>query len=121
MSYQVGAACYATIVDAGGAACAQYAPVSGVVENGAVVRTVSCTSVDLTTGALNLQITSTPVDGSPSSTRTVAQSISYPPCIYSDYVQAAEVIFGSVLAVWAAIYGIQKIRGLLNWSRGETL
>lgn len=119
MSYQVGAACYATVVDAGGAACAAYAPVSTLVSNGAILRTVSCTSADSTTGALNLQITSTPVDGSATTTAIISQVISYSHCTQADYVAASELIVGALLAVWASLYGLNEIRKYLNWSRGE--
>lgn len=98
MSYQVGAACYATVVDAGGAACTAYAPVSTLVSDGAILRTASCSSVDSTTGALNLQITSTPVDGTASTTAIVSQTISYPACIQADYILAGEIVAGALLA-----------------------
>ncbi len=119
MSYQVGAACFATVVEAGGAACAAYAPVSTLVENGAVVRTVSCTSADQTTGALRLQITSTAVDGSPGTSTIVSQLISYPDCREGDYVAAAEILVGATLACWATVWGLNAIRNFLDWSRGE--
>lgn len=119
MSYQVGAACYATVVDAGVAACAAYAPISTLVSNGAVIRTISCTSADAVTGALKLQITSTPVSGGASTIAQVKQVISYSPCVQSDYVAAAELIFAAILSVWAALYGVNAIRRYLDWSRGE--
>lgn len=119
MSYQVGSACYATLVDAGGAACSAYSPVSGLVENGAKLRTVSCTSSDASTGALNLQITTTAVDGSGSTTATVSQLISFPTCSQGDYLAAGEMIFGAILAVWAAVYGVNEVRKLLTWGRGD--
>lgn len=119
MSYQVGAACYATVVDAGGAACAAYAPLSTLVSNGAILRTVSCTSADSSTGALNFQITSTPVDGSATTTAIISQVISYPSCTQSDYLAASEIVIGAVLAVWASVYGLNEIRKYLGWSRGD--
>lgn len=120
MSYQVGAACYATLSDAGVAACAQYNPVSRLVQDGAVIRTVSCSGADPSTGALNLIITSTPVDGSASTTATVHQSIAYPACQQSAWVDAAEVVFSSALGLWSVIYGAKKLLELLHWGRGDT-
>jgi hypothetical protein len=119
MSYQVGSACFATVVEAGGAACAAFAPVSTLVSNGTVLRTVSCSSADLSTGALNLQITSTPVDGSATTTATISQVISYPDCKQADYVAAGEVILGALLAAWALCYGPYAVTRLLNSSRGD--
>lgn len=119
MSYQVGAACYATVVDAGVAACAAYTPVSTLVSNGAVIRTISCTSADAVTGALKLQVTSTPVSGGASTITQVKQVISYSPCVQGDFVAAGELIFASVLTAWAALYGVNAIRRYLDWSRGE--
>lgn len=119
MSYQVGAACYATVVDAGSAACAAYAPVSTLIQDGTVVRTVSCFSADASTGALNFQISSTPVDGSASTIATVSQAISFPVCSQGDYVAAAEVVAAAMLAAWAAAYGLNAIRRYIDWSRGE--
>lgn len=120
MSYQVGAACYATLVDAGTAACAAYAPVSQLVQDGAVIRTVSCSGADSSTGALNLTITSSPVDGSPSSSAVVQQSITYPDCQQFAWVEAAEVIFASGLGLWAVIWCGKKIIETINWGRGES-
>ncbi|MDK6078350.1 hypothetical protein [Massilia varians] len=120
MSYQVGAACYATVVDAGAAACAQYAPVSSLVQDGAVIRTVSCSSADPTSGALFLHISSTPSDGLGQTTSvTVKQSISFPDCQQSAYVQAAQVVFGACLGLWSVIWCGKKILELLNWGRGD--
>jgi hypothetical protein len=120
MSFQVGAACFATVVDAGAAACAQYAPVSTLVQDGAVIRTVSCSSADTTTGALNLNISSTPVNGSSASTATVQQSITFPGCQQAAYVQAASVIFGSALGLWSVIWCGKKLIETINWGRGES-
>jgi hypothetical protein len=121
MSYQVGAACYATVVDAGAAACAQYQPVSTLVQDGAVIRTVSCSSADPTTGALNLNISSTPVGGSPGTSATVQQAITFPDCQQFAYVQAAQVIFGSLLGLWAVIWCGKKMIDIINWGRGESV
>lgn len=120
MSYQVGAACYATLVDAGTAACAAYAPVSQLVQDGAVIRTVSCSGADAVTGALNLNITSTPVDGGTASTTAVQQAITYPDCQQFAYVDAAKVVFASGLGLWVVIYGGKKLIETINWGRGES-
>lgn len=121
MSFQVGAACFATVVDAGAAACAQYQPVSSLVQDGAVIRTVSCSSADITTGALNLTVSSTPVDGSTGATAiTVQQAITFPDCQQAVYVQAAQVIFGACLGLWSVIYCGKKLIETINWGRGES-
>jgi hypothetical protein len=119
MSYQVGAACYGTLVDAGIAACAQYSPVSTLVQDGAVIRTVSCSGADPSTGALNLTITSTPVDGSLGTSATVQQAITYSECQQFAYIEAAEVVFGAVLGLWVIWYGGYKVLSLLHWGRGD--
>lgn len=121
MSYQVGAACYATLVDAGTAACAAYAPVSQLVQDGAVIRTVSCSGADATTGALNLSITSTPVDSGPGSTVIVQQAITYSDCQQFAYVDAAKVIFASALGLWCVIWCGKKLIETINWGRGESI
>lgn len=120
MSLQVGLSCYATPVDAGVAACSAFAPLSGLVTNGAVLRTVSCVSADQATGALNLQITSTPVDGSAGTVAYVSQSVSYPQCNQADYVAAGEIVFGAFLALWCSVYGLNEIRKMLHWSRADS-
>lgn len=120
MSFQVGAACFATVVDAGAAACAQYQPVSTLVQDGAVLRTVSCSSADPSTGALNLNITSTPVDGSASSSAIVQQAISFSDCQEAAYVQAASIYFGAALGLWAVIWCGKKVIETINWGRGES-
>ena len=119
MSYQVGAACYATLVDAGTAACAAYAPVSQLVQDGAVIRTVSCSGADSSTGALNLNITSTPVGGGASSVTVVQQSIAYPDCQQGAWLQAGEAIAASLLGLWVCIYVGKKIIDTINWGRGD--
>ena len=120
MSFQVGAVCFATVVDAGAAACAQYQPVSTLVQDGAVIRTVSCSSADPVTGALNLTISSTPVDGSQGAVGTVQQAISFSDCQQAAYVQAASVIFASALGVWVVVWCGKKLIETINWGRGES-
>lgn len=121
MSFQVGAACFATVVDAGAAACAQFQPVSTLVQDGAVIRTVSCSSADPMTGALNLNISSTLVDGSATSAVAVQQSITFSSCQHAIYVQAASVVFGSVLGLWSVIWCGKKVIETINWGRGESI
>lgn len=120
MSYQVGAACYATPVDAGTAACAAYAPVSQLVQDGAVIRTVSCSGADQTTGALILNVTSSPVDGSASTVQSVHQSMTFADCQQFAWVQAAEVVFASLLGLFVVIYCGKKLIDTINWGRGES-
>ena len=119
MAFQVGASCYATAVDAGSAACASYGQVSHLVADGGIVRTVSCTAVDPSSGALSMQIVSTPVDGSPSTTAYVSQLVAFPACIQTDYVAAFEVIFGALLALAVMVWGPVQIMRFLGWGRGE--
>lgn len=99
MSYQVGVACFATLAGAGSATCSQYTPVTALVEHGAVIRTVSCASADPTTGGLNLQITSTPVDGSPGVTAFVSQPIAFADCLWPQYVSGGLQVFAALLGV----------------------
>lgn len=119
MSYQVGLSCYATLVHAGGAACAAYTPVSTLVADGSILRTVSCQSADSSSGALNLTILSTPVDGSPATSSTVAQVLTYPSCTHGDYVAAVQVIIGAALAAWVLVWSVNAIRNFLDHQRGE--
>ncbi len=119
MSYQVGSACFSNPVQAGRAACAAFTPLSSLVLGGTVLRTVSCTSADSSSGHLNLQITSTTLDGSSSTTSIIAQSVSYSDCKQSDYVAAGESIFGAVLAAWAICYAPYVIMRFLNSYRGD--
>lgn len=120
MSYQVGAACYATLVDAGTAACAAYAPVSQLVQDGAIIRTVSCSGADVSTGALNLNITSTPVDGSAASSVVVQQALAFSDCQEPAWREAGEAIASALLGLWLVIYVGKKIIDTINWGRGES-
>lgn len=115
MSLQVGAFCYATPADAGRAACSQFQNVSSV--SGGTVQTVSCSGSD-SFGNLFLSVSSVSVSGA-SSVQVVSQQVSFPPCVQQDYVDALEVVAGSILAVWVLIYTGHKILGLLGWSRGD--
>ena len=119
MSLQVGTSCYATAVDAGRAACSQFEPVSTI--SGSIVKTVSCSSSDPSTGALILDINSIDSSTNAASSVQVTQNISFPPCVQQDYIDAAEVIAGSLLAFWVVGYAGYKIMALLDWSRGESV
>jgi hypothetical protein len=72
MSLQVGASCYASAADAGRAACSQFSPMLHVGETTA--RTISCTSADATSGALNLKIVSTDLASSAVTVTAVCHS-----------------------------------------------
>lgn len=115
MSFQVGASCFATAADAGRAACSQFPPVASI--SGDTVKTVSCSGSDGTSGALVLDIVSTA--SGVTTTSTISQPVTFGPCVQSDYVDAAEVVAGAALAVWAVWYGGKKVLQMLNWSRGS--
>ena len=119
MSYQVGAFCFATAADAGAAACARFEPVTSIVDSGATVRSVSCESFDISTGALNLEITSSPVAGGSSTYSTISQQIAFAPCQESVYLDAAEAISGLVLAAYFSAWGMLKIIQFLGVFRGS--
>lgn len=121
MSLQVGAFCYASPVEAGAAACGNFVPVSSLVDSGAAFRTVSCSSADAATGALNLRISTAPVDGSAATFTMVQQQVAFPNCRESDYYDAAEVILGAALGVWATWWGVMKIIHFLGWGRGDAV
>jgi len=116
MSLQVGLACYETAVYAGQAACASFVPVSNI--DAAGVRSVSCSGADSSTGALQLTVAFTPTGGA-TSYSTISQLQSFSPCMQQDYIQAAEIIFGVLLAAWAIVYGAYKVTQLLHWNRGD--
>ena len=99
MSYQVGVACFATMAGAGSATCSQFTPITSLVENGAVIRTVSCSSADPTTGVLNLQISSTPVDGSPSTITHASQPVTFADCLWPHYVNGGLQVFAVLLGI----------------------
>lgn len=117
MPLQVGASCYSNAVDAGGAACSLFKPVTSIDFNG-TVRTVSCIQADQVTGALVLDVASTSINGT-STHATVEQLQSFPQCNAPDYVAAAEQVAGALLAAWAITYGVWQIYKLLHWSRGD--
>jgi hypothetical protein len=118
MSLQVGASCYASAADAGRAACSQFSPMLHVGETTA--RTISCTSADATSGALNLKIVSTDLASSAVTVTTTQQLQDYPPCVIQDYVDSLEVVAAAVLAVWSIWYCGMKLVGFLGWSRGDS-
>ena len=119
MSYQVGGYCYATPADAAAAACAGFSPVSQLI-GGTYLQTASCASSNETGGML-LTITNTPLDGSPATTATIEHRIDFPPCVQGQVVDAYLTILGAVLAAFAVIYGLWKLRQFLNVNpRNET-
>lgn len=120
MSYQVGLFCYSNLSEAGQAACVSFSPVSSMIDSGKYLRTISCQSASPITGALQLRVITTPLDGSGmTSTSTVEQSIAFPECQYQKYVDASEIIVGALLACIFSAYGLWKIRSILNWSRSD--
>ena len=109
MSLQVGRFCYASPVDAGAAACAQYAPVSEIVNSGLDLKTVSCSGSDPVTGALLLDVTTTPLDGSPGVSSAITHQISYSPCQETDYLAAFQTLAGTALGAFFVCYGIWRV------------
>lgn len=115
MSFQVGSACYASVVDAGGATCSQFVPKSFVDSSG--VYSIFCVDADAVTGALNIQKAFTPSGGA-TVYSTVQQLPAFPPCSHGDYLIAAEQVFASLLALFAVSYGMWHMIRFLGWSRG---
>ena len=119
MSLQVGNTCYLSPVDAGAAACSQFSPISTI--NSVSVKQVTCSSADATTGALNLFVTSTDLTTNVTTSQTVQQVLSFPPCIQTDYFDAFEVVFGAVLGLYVIWLCSWKLLSYLGWSRGENV
>ena len=120
MSYQVGLLCYATLPHAGQAACTNFVPITSFTDGATHLRTVSCQSASTTSGALQLKISTTSLDGTNSAVfSTVEQNIAFPDCQYQQYVDASELIAGALLACFFSAYGLWKIRSYLDWSRGD--
>lgn len=117
MSFQVGAFCYATSVDAGRAACSQFQNVSSL--SPTQVQTVSCSGVDPASGSLLLNISSVDVGTGASSVQVVAQQISFPPCVQQDYLDALEYCAGGVLTLWGLYIGYMHIVRLIESHRGS--
>ena len=118
MSYQVGAFCYASLADAGSAACASFAPVTSIVNGGASITTVSCQS-STDAGALNLMIVTNPTDGSSGmSVRAVTQYIVYQPCQEAKYWDAGFTVGGYVLALLCVCVPLWRFTKWLGWGRG---
>lgn len=116
MPLQVGLSCFDTPVSAGEAACSSFTPVSSIDASG--VRSVSCSGADPATGALILSVATTPTGGATTYT-TVEQQLAFPDCFQSNYIQAAEQLFGVLLAAWAITYGAWKVLGFIKWNRGD--
>jgi hypothetical protein len=115
VSYQVGKYCYATVPDAGLAACAQYLPVSQLVPGGGAVKTVSCAGADAATGALQLFVTTSPTDLTASTVEgPIPHGLAYMPCQDESYVNAGLAIFAAFLAVAASAFGLWMIFQWIN-------
>jgi len=117
MAYQFGSACYASMADVGRADCAAFQPVTSVAGN--IVKSVSCYGSNFTTGSLHLSVTTTDLNTSTSTFQNISHLRSYPACVQTDYLIAAEIIAGGLLALWCVWYGGMKLIDLLNWSRGD--
>lgn len=114
MSYQVGASCYPTVADAAVAACAAYSPTSST-SGGSSVLSASCDHAEGSN--LILRVVSSPIDGSLQTSKFISQTFSYPDCVQADYVAAGELVFAAILLSWSLIFGLNKIRSYLDWSR----
>ena len=120
MSYQVGAFCYASLADAGSAACASFAPVTSIVNGGASITTISCQSAT-DAGALNLMSVTNPTDGSSGmSVRAVTQYVAYQPCQEAKYWEAGFTIVGAVLGLVCISVPLWRFCNWLVWGRGES-
>lgn len=117
MSLQVGMSCYSTAAQAGRAACSQYQPLSTI--NGNILKTVSCSSADTSTGALHLDIVTTDTSTSSVSSVQVSQQITFSDCVNQDYIDAAAIIFPALLAVYVVWICGWKMLSFVGWSRGE--
>jgi hypothetical protein len=109
MSYQVGVFCYATPVDAGAAACGRFTPVSAVTSGGDFVVTVSCEGVNPDTGALQLQVASTPTSGAGTTYKTVEQMPVLFPCQHQDYLDAFSSVFWVLVSVIVVPYCLFRL------------
>jgi hypothetical protein len=110
MSVQVGSFCFAAAVDAGPAACAAFSPVTSTA--GDVVTTLSCSGSD-PSGNLLIQRSVVTGQGVPVITN-FTQALAYPPCVATDYLVAAEAVFGAALLAWALIWGLRKVLHVFN-------
>jgi hypothetical protein len=120
MSVQVGFFCYATPVEAAAAACASFPPVSTMTPAGDLVLTTSCQGVNPDTGALQLQIASTPTNGTQSTYRTVEQLPAFPPCQHQEYLDAFSSIFWAFVTVIVVPYCLYKMyQRMLDFRNGQ--
>ncbi len=117
MSYQVGLSCYATVPDAGQAACASFVPVSSI--NGDVLTSITCESADSSSGALNLHVVLTSLSSGGSSFSTVQEIPAFPSCVNGDYLAASEQITGALLSFSVVVWGAWKVVSYLRWNRGD--
>lgn len=118
MSYQVGAACYTTPGYAGGAACAAFTPVTSFIQDGSAVRTVSCLSADSQSGALNLQISTKPVDG-PEVIAYVSQSFAFPECNNNYLIKSSFAMVGLAITTFMLVYVFWKFSSYLSHGRAD--
>lgn len=116
MSYQVGSFCYASVVDAAGAACSRFVPVTS--QNGNTVSTTSCTGVDAS-GNLLLSQVSTDITTNVSTTMNFSQMLSFPPCSQGDVLTAFETIASPFLLLIITIITGKKILAWVGWNRGD--
>lgn len=116
MALQVGALCYASAIEAGRAACSQFNSVTTI--SGNEIKTVTCSSADPMTGALQLSIATTNTNTQNTTTQIVAQPLNYPPCIVQDYIDAIGVIISGLLVVFIVWHGGWRMLSFLGWTRG---
>lgn len=116
MSYQVGPHCYATPADAGPASCAAFVPTSSLV-NGYLI-TISCAGANAD-GTLNMSRSVVDTTGvNPPALNSFTLAIDNPPCVESEWFDAAAAIAGPVLGVVCMCWGLWRIAGYLGWGRG---
>lgn len=116
-SVQVGASCYANVVDAAAAVCAAHIPTAVI--SGQSVVTLSCKGFT-DQGEVVMQTSAQQIGGTvPASTTTNTLMIVEQPCTNGQFMDAGIVIFMAILAAAVIPYGLLKIIRLLNSSRGE--
>ncbi len=119
MAFQVGAFCYATVVEAAAPACSDFGVITSLV--GGVVQTASCSGVDILTGELLINVLTSTTSNKGVITTTshiVPQLLSFPSCHQSDYIQYFETIFFGIFSIYIIWLCAQKLFSFLGWSRG---
>lgn len=118
MSYQVGWACFATLQDAGTAACTNFIPTTGFTGGGLYITNASCQFAG-SDGSLQIKLSTALVSGGVPVTSFVNFPQTYQRCQYQDFVDAGLLIFSALLTAFFMWWGLYQIYKLLHWSRGD--